>query len=112
MVFEGRLEATVVLLFRASTAAIRFSSLGISAVLRALCVALDWLARRFISFALWAPRIASSIDRWRSYSRAPHHAALKSPLSCPCESGHHFYIIIGAPLYYVRNLLLNLSIFP
>jgi hypothetical protein len=29
-----------------------------------LCDALRWLARRFISFALWAPRITSSIDHW------------------------------------------------
>jgi hypothetical protein len=62
--FAGRLEATFILLFRVSTAAIRVSALSISAAWRALCVALRWLARRFISFALWAPRIASSIDGW------------------------------------------------
>jgi hypothetical protein len=47
--FASPLEATFGLLFRASTAA------SISAVWRALCVALRWLARRFISFALFVP---------------------------------------------------------
>jgi hypothetical protein len=47
--FVRPLEATFGLLFRASTAA------SISAVWRALCVALRWLARRFISFALFVP---------------------------------------------------------
>ena len=49
-------------LFAASTAALRVSALSISAVRRAWCVALRWLARRFISFALFVPRIGSSIE--------------------------------------------------
>jgi hypothetical protein len=53
------LEPTFVLPLPASTAAIRVSAPSISAAWRALCDALRWLARRFISFALWAPRIAS-----------------------------------------------------
>ena len=61
----AELEPTFVLPFLASTAAIRVSALSISAACRALCVALRWLARRFISFALCAPRIASSIEGWR-----------------------------------------------
>jgi hypothetical protein len=48
------LELTFV--FGASTA-VRVSALSVSAVSRALCAALRWLARRFISFALCAPRI-------------------------------------------------------
>jgi hypothetical protein len=52
------LELTFV--FGASTA-VRVSALSVSAVSRALCAALRWLARRFISFALCAPRIGSSI---------------------------------------------------
>jgi hypothetical protein len=55
------LELTFVLPFPASIAAIRVSSLNITAPRRALCVAFRWLALRFISFASWAPRIASSI---------------------------------------------------
>jgi hypothetical protein len=54
------LELTSV--FAASTAAIRVSVLSISAVRRALCAARRWLARRFISFALCAPRIGFSIE--------------------------------------------------
>ena len=68
--FTGLLEPTFALLFGASTAAIRVSALSISAAWRALCVALRWLARRFISLALWAPSMASSIDGCASYSRA------------------------------------------
>jgi hypothetical protein len=59
------LEPRFVLPLPASTVAIRVCALSISAASRALCDALRWLARRFISFALWAPRITSSIDRWR-----------------------------------------------
>jgi len=47
------LEPTFVLPFSASTAAIRVSALSVSAARRALWVALRWLARRFISFALF-----------------------------------------------------------
>jgi hypothetical protein len=54
------LELTFV--FAASTVARRLSALSVRAASRALCAALRWLARRFISFALCAPRIGSSID--------------------------------------------------
>jgi len=53
----GALEPTFVLLFPASTVAIRVFALSLSAARRALWVALRWLARRFISFALFVPRI-------------------------------------------------------
>jgi hypothetical protein len=55
------LEPPFVLAFPASTGAIRVSALSLSAARRALCVALRWLARRFISFALFVPRIGASI---------------------------------------------------
>ena len=51
------LEPTFLLGFAASTVAIRVSVLSLSEAKRALCVALRWLARRFISFALFVPRI-------------------------------------------------------
>ena len=57
----GRLERTFVLPFSASIAAIRVSALSPSADRRALWVALRWLVRRFVSFALFVPRIWSSI---------------------------------------------------
>ena len=53
----GALEPTFVLPFPASTVAIRVFALRLSAARRALWVALRWLARRFISFALFVPRI-------------------------------------------------------
>src|SRR5680860_1150822 len=59
--FAGPWEPTFVLLLPASTAARRVSALSVRAPSRALCAALRWLARRFISFALCAPRIGSSI---------------------------------------------------
>jgi hypothetical protein len=57
-----RLEPTFCLPLSASTAAIRVSALTLSAASRALCVALRWLARRFISFALFVPRIGFSLE--------------------------------------------------
>jgi hypothetical protein len=63
------LEPTFVLPFPASTAAIRVSAPSISAVRRTLCVALRWLARRFIFFALFVPCIGPSIEH-AFYSRA------------------------------------------
>jgi hypothetical protein len=62
------LERTFVLPFSASTAAIRVSALSPSADRRALWVALRWLARRFVSFALFVPRIWSSIDFAKVFS--------------------------------------------
>jgi hypothetical protein len=53
----GPLEPTLVLPFPALTAAIRVSALNISAARRALWVALRWLTRRFISFAVFVPCI-------------------------------------------------------
>ena len=47
------------------TAAIRVFALSLSA---ALWVALRWLARRFVSFALFVPRIWSSIDFAKVFS--------------------------------------------
>jgi hypothetical protein len=64
----GPLERTFVLPFSASTAAIRVSALSPSADRRALWVALRWLARRFVSFALFVPRIWSSIDFAKVFS--------------------------------------------
>jgi hypothetical protein len=55
--FTEPLEPTFLLPFPASTGAIRVSVLSISAARRALCVTLRWLARRFISFALFVPGI-------------------------------------------------------
>ena len=59
--FAGPWEPTFVLLLPASTAARRVSALSVRVPSRALCAALRWLARRFISFALCAPRIGSCI---------------------------------------------------
>ena len=62
------LDPSFVLLFsaaaalRASAAALRVSALTVNAARRALCVALRWLARRFISLALFLPSIGSSTD--------------------------------------------------
>jgi hypothetical protein len=55
--FVGPLDPTLVLRVSASSAACWVSALSVSAASRVLCAALRWLARRFISFALWAPRI-------------------------------------------------------
>jgi hypothetical protein len=60
--FAAPLEPAFVLPFPASTAARRVSALSVIAASRALCAALRWLARRFISFALCAPRIGPSIE--------------------------------------------------
>ena len=63
------LEPVFFLSLSASTAAILVSAFNFSAARRALWVALLWLARRFISFALCLPRIAmlprlaTAIDR-------------------------------------------------
>ena len=54
--------------FPASTVAIPVSVLSLSAARRALWVALRWLARRFISLALFVPRIVASIEH-ALYSR-------------------------------------------
>ena len=67
----GPLERTFVLPFSASTAAIRVSALSPSADRRALWVALRWLARRFVSFALFVPRIWSSIAFAKVFSPSP-----------------------------------------
>jgi hypothetical protein len=61
-------DPTFVLGLAASTAAIRVSALCMSAARRALWVARRWLARRFISFALFVPRIGASIEH-AFYSR-------------------------------------------
>jgi len=45
-----------------AAAAICVSAMSVNAARRALCVALRWLARRFISFALFLPNIGSSKD--------------------------------------------------
>ena len=63
------LEPPFFLPFPASTIAIRVSVLSLSATRRALWVALRWLARRFISLALFVPRIDASIEH-ALYSRA------------------------------------------
>jgi hypothetical protein len=63
------LEPPFFLPFPASTIAIRVSVLSLSAARRALWVALRWLARRFISLALFVPRIDASIEH-ALYSRA------------------------------------------
>ena len=55
-------DPTFVLGLAASTAAIRVSVLSLSEARRVLCVALRWLARRFISLALFVPRISISIQ--------------------------------------------------
>ena len=62
------LDPSFLLLFSAATAlrapaaALRVSALTVNAARRALCVALRWLARRFISLALFLPSIGSSTD--------------------------------------------------
>jgi hypothetical protein len=57
----GLLDPTSVLPFSAlAAAAIRLSVLSVSAAQRAACVALRWLARRFISLASFLLSICSS----------------------------------------------------
>jgi hypothetical protein len=60
--FRGPLDLTFVLPFSALfvAAATRVSDLSVSASRRALCVALRWLTRRFISFALCLLGMVSS----------------------------------------------------
>src|SRR5262249_12611645 len=65
------LGPTFVSAFPASTCAMRVSALSLNAAHRALWVALRWLARRFISLALFVPRIGASIEHAFD-SRARH----------------------------------------
>jgi hypothetical protein len=65
----GPLDPTFVLPFSALVvaAAIRVSDLSVSASWRALCVALRWLARRFISFALCILSMGCSPEIWPAH---------------------------------------------
>ena len=81
------LEPTFALPFPASTGAIR-PVLSLSASRRALCVALRWLARRFIFFALFVPRIGE-----RRVYRRPLFAGARREAAAPRSGGKLFLVI-------------------